>query len=265
MPDTREVEPSRVQTRSKSATGKRVLGPVEEAKYDKRARRKLALEPPASKLMSDAQKTWHTDEEERESTAMELSPQPGLPNVGPALRGPASSAHSLNEEERGDESFAGGMEFAPADTLHDTASTAPRVEEDIPPVQEPTVTAQQDPVADKSHSASVLLPPVGGAQLSPTTGVISKPAITEDPPAFPSVDEDEPVDHSDGENGMDDDGDQSEGNENDDNLGDDSDDPDDWDIPPPSSSDKASAYIPLSLTGKCRSFRLATNLCSVLK
>ncbi|XP_020243290.1 nucleolin-like [Asparagus officinalis] len=245
MPDTREVEPSRVQTRSKSATGKRALGPVEEAKYDKRARRKLALEPPASKLMSDAQKAWHTEEEERESTAMELLPRPGLPNVGPALRGPASSAHSLNEEERGDESFAGGMEFAPEDTLHDSASTAPRGEEDIPPVQEPTVTAQQDPIADKSPSASVLLPPVGGTQPSPTTGVISKPTITEDPPAFPSVDEDETIDHSDGADATDDDGDQSGNN---DNLGDDSDDPDDWDIPPPSSSDKVSAYIPLPLT-----------------
>ncbi|XP_020263429.1 mucin-2-like [Asparagus officinalis] len=176
---------------------------------------------------------------------MELSPQPGLPNVGPSLRGPASSAHLLNEEERGDESFAGGMEFAPEDTLHDTASTAPRVEEDILPVQEPTVTTQQDSVTDKSPSVSVLLPPVGGTQPSPMTGVISKPTITEDPLAFPSVDEDEPIDHSDGADATDDDGDQSGNN---DNLGDDSDDPDDWDIPPPSSSDKASAYIPLPLT-----------------
>ncbi|XP_020263283.1 mucin-2-like [Asparagus officinalis] len=137
------------------------------------------------------------------------------------------------------------MDFAPEDTLRDTVSTAPHVEEDILPAQEPTMTAQQDSVTDKSPSASVLLPPVGGTQPSPTTGVISKPTITEDPPTFLSVDEYEPIDHSDGVDAIDDDGDQSGNN---DHLGDDSDDPDDWDIPSPSSSDKASAYIPLPLT-----------------
>ncbi|ONK60962.1 uncharacterized protein A4U43_C08F24560 [Asparagus officinalis] len=94
----------------------------------------------------------------------------------------------------------------------------------------------------------MLLPPVGDTHPSPTTGVISKPTITEDPLAFPPVDEDEPMDHSDGENDTDDGGDQSESNENNDNLGDDSDDPGEWDIPSPPSSDKASAYIPLPLT-----------------
>nr|ABB55315.1 dna-directed rna polymerase ii - related [Asparagus officinalis] len=252
MPDTREVEASRVQTRSKSTTGKRALGPVEEGKYDKRARRKLTLEPSASKLMSDAQKAWHTEEEEQESTAMELSPQPGLPTVGPALGGHDSSAYSLHEEERGDESFAGGAEFVPEDTLHDTSSTASHVAEDIAPAQEPLEAAQQGLATDKSPSASVLLPIVGDSQPSPTTGIIAKPTVVEDAPAFPPVGEEEPMDHSDGAGATDDEGDPSGNEGSNDNLGDDSDDLDDWDIPPPSFSDKASAYVPLPLTGKIR-------------
>nr|ABB55332.1 hypothetical protein 12.t00050 [Asparagus officinalis] len=246
--DSRNTQASRVQTRSKSTTGKRALGPVEEGKYDKRARRKLTLEPSASKLMSDAQKAWHTEEEEQESTAMELSPQPGLPTVGPALGGHDSSAYSLHEEERGDESFAGGAEFVPEDTLHDTSSTASHVAEDIAPAQEPLEAAQQGLATDKSPSASVLLPIVGDSQPSPTTGIIAKPTVVEDAPAFPPVGEEEPMDHSDGAGATDDEGDPSGNEGSNDNLGDDSDDLDDWDIPPPSFSDKASAYVPLPLT-----------------
>ncbi|ONK60961.1 uncharacterized protein A4U43_C08F24550 [Asparagus officinalis] len=74
-------------------------------------------------------------EEEQESTAMGLSPQPGLPTVVPTLGGTVSSARSLNEEERGDELFVGGTEFVHEDTFHDITSIAPHVEEDRPPVQ----------------------------------------------------------------------------------------------------------------------------------
>ncbi|ONK56633.1 uncharacterized protein A4U43_C10F10970 [Asparagus officinalis] len=144
MPDTREVEPSGVQTRSKSATGKRALGPVEEAKYDKIARRKLTLEPPASKLMSDAQKAWRSEEEEQESTALELSPRPSLPTVGPALGVPDSPAHSLYEEERGDESFAGDKKLSPQEMNY-------KILRSLSPVWEPKAT-----VIEEAHDLTTL-------------------------------------------------------------------------------------------------------------